>query len=144
MYFRMDYVYVAASGSSLKESTVQITYGSQKGLLVTEERNNEYNARMQELELMDDADTVAFFTDKTWLYLCGDWKNGCYSPWMSYVNSANIQKLKAYYEISPEKIPDCIYVEPLFTPFIDAFEGICSYEVTAITADGNFIFTRIQ
>ena len=99
--------------SNMESQTEKITYGVQEGIYVTPYRLNDYNRVYSILEEMKKygGETAVFLTEDPRFYLYGEYKVGAFSAWMSDITDRTIERLEAYYEANPEKIPDVGYIE---------------------------------
>lgn len=105
--------------SDVAELNVKIESGVNRGIITRESFKNS-----SDTALADTADiraipegNVLYFSKNTALYLMDEKRNAAFSAWMSIgdmkksqINRA-LTRLKAYYEINPEKIPDVIYID---------------------------------
>ena len=97
---------------SIKEQTEKIEVGAEKGLLVTQQKYNDYNALYYDTEVLRESneyDTVLIFSDHLALYLDTDKNIGSYSPWTTTPDQITLTKLILYYRTLPDKLPDVIY-----------------------------------
>lgn len=88
-----------------------ILNGPEKGIYASESKANEFNEYYLDLETIPKGSKVLFLSEKTWLYLCNNYKNCSFSAWTSGINSASIMRLNQFYEINPNKIPEYIYMK---------------------------------
>lgn len=93
--------------------TVPITEGPQAGLLVSEEKAQQYADALRRLEVMEPytGKKVLFLSKNTWYYLIHDCEMAAYSAWLSGVNEHTVARLEAYYAINPDKLPDAVYAD---------------------------------
>jgi hypothetical protein len=124
---------------SIETQDTLLTEGPSAGLLVSETHQEYYESYLQDISQLDTQDNVLILSPNTWLYLCGPWKNAAYSAWLSGVNDASIARLKAYYEINPNKIPQYIFVDRKYTEYAAAFPG---YVVVMTTDSGALILKQ--
>lgn len=112
IYYRLSNVYWEDGG--IKAQTREITYGPDKGLLVSEEKYNYYNNIYCDTALiraMPQDTKVLYLSDKS-LWLAGNQRCASYSPLCYSIESSNI--LYQYYSVHPEKRADIIYVDELY------------------------------
>ena len=72
---------------------------------------------------------MLFLSTNTWYYLTGDYRLCTYSAWLSGINEHSIMRLKTYFELSPAKAPDVVYVDKEHEAFVDLFCEECGYRV---------------
>lgn len=102
---------------SLKAQTCYVEFGPQKGLMVSEERYQHYEMLLNDTAPVrrENTGSVLYITTFSWLYLASPgMEMGTYSGWLSAVGVYVADKLAAYYEMNPEKLPEAAYVEPLY------------------------------
>lgn len=98
----------------MAEQTCRITHGTEKGLLVTPEKLDIYETSLAVLAGIPEyqkAESVAFISERTWLYLQDGKRMGSYSAWLSGVNKNSVARLVSYYQLNPDKLPEVILVE---------------------------------
>lgn len=91
----------------------QIEDGPAKGIFTDVSKFNEYENIYNDLQYYKNIDrkNILFMTEKTWCYLAvNDFTYGAYSAWLSGENNTSIERLKIYYSLNPEKIPEYIYI----------------------------------
>lgn len=97
--------------AGMDEMTQELTQGAEAGIFTTRENKEVYDALYQDTQVVRDLTEgpVLYYTTNTVLYLCDSKENASYSSWTYGVNQASADKLLAYYEQNPEKIPAAIY-----------------------------------
>ncbi|MCF2680733.1 hypothetical protein JQM69_08520 [Faecalicatena contorta] len=138
IYYRWNHVFWE---DSIKTQKYLLMTGPEKGLLVSAEKKEKYNTILQnDLENIDEStESILFLSESTWLYLCGDWGMSSYSAWLSKVNDASILKLKSYYSLNEDKLPDVIFIEKEYEEYICFFNDNYGYSNIIYTDSGNII-----
>lgn len=92
---------------------VQIEEGPSKGIYVTQEKADLYNSLQKATEnIRNEEGSVLYFNDRVWLYLEDEKRIGSFSPWIFNGDHAYaMNKLKIYYTMHQESIPDWIFVD---------------------------------
>ncbi len=94
-----------------KDELHLIETGPYEDLYLSKKYYGTLELSMQDLdkikEMSEEDDSVLILSDMTWLYLHIDRPFGTYSAWQL---SFEPERLKAYYELNPEKIPKYIYI----------------------------------
>lgn len=89
----------------------QVQSGPYEDLYLPKKYYGTFELSMQDLDKIKDMseedDPVLILSDMTWLYLYVDRPFGTYSAWQL---SFEPERLKAYYELNPERAPKYIYV----------------------------------
>lgn len=123
---------------AISTQTEKIEEGPSKGLTVTPSSLSAYNgvcsiAASVEM-LAPNAQSILFLSDKTYGYLiCDDLENAGYSAWLATIDSRCVDRLKAYYEIRPQKTPDVIAVDAAYTSLTDSLTEIAAYRMEPLT-----------
>lgn len=138
LYFAWNKIYWE---NSLDEQTVLLETGPEAGLYVSKERADLYDYYMDELVYLNDANQVVFVSHNSWLYLCGSWKNGGISAWPIGGFFGHSEPWVAYYNINPEKKPDYVFIDNVFSAWIEFFMSVDDYTVTT-TKEGNYVLKR--
>ncbi|MDD2957407.1 MAG: hypothetical protein PHR92_02615 [Lachnospiraceae bacterium] len=102
---------------SVEDQTCLLTEGPEAGLYASQNKEDFYTGFLRDTEAvrsMGKDKTVLFLTKNTWLYLCTEARCGAYSAWLSGITDLTMERLKTYYEINPEKLPDAVYAEAKF------------------------------
>lgn len=99
--------------AEMPQLTYVVRQGPEKGLKASE-APAQYYETYSEIITSDSryqqADTVLFLTQDTWMYLLDNKKSGSYSAWLSGVNASTADRLETYYQLNPEKLPDYVFV----------------------------------
>lgn len=123
----------------IRAQNTLMTEGPEKGLLTTPGKAEKYEALLQETaEIRQDpsVDKAVYLTDQTWMYLVNPaQKNASYSAWMADINDLTFSRLKKYYELNPDQMPDAVYIPSAQAENLDTVLGIWPYEAED-TADG--------
>ncbi len=119
---------------AISAQTEKIENGPSKGLTVTPSSMTSYNSVCSTAAYMKllapDAQSILFLSDKTYSYLiCEDMENSAYSAWLATIDSRCVNRLKAYYELRPEKTPDVILVDAAYTELTDSLTDIAFYRI---------------
>lgn len=122
----------------MTEQTERIDYGFNAGLYVTPRKYEIYNTVMENISVLEeyDAKKVLHLSLYTFCYLNGDYEMATYSAWLSGVNEHTIQRLKSYYELNPEKMPDVVCADVNYRDMAELFCTECGYK---IDREGNVI-----
>lgn len=91
-----------------------ISDGIAKGLTVSKEKSKRYYDTQNDLKYYDNKreGNILFLSDKTWNYLYTyKFPNASYSAWLSGVNETTIERLKTYYKLHQNKLPEYIYID---------------------------------
>lgn len=129
---------------SLESQTCYVEFGSQKGLMVSEDRYHHYEMLLNDTAPVraSEPGSVLYITTFSWLYLDSPGvEMGTYSGWLSAVDLYVADKLAAYYEMNPEKLPDAAYVEPLYWEIGQSLFSRYDYSAEE-TPLGSVIYTR--
>lgn len=97
----------------VSELNCWIGYGSNAGQWTTEERYQVYEQLVNDTQLVREQEgKVLYYSKDTCLYLMDDKEMAAYSAWLAidYANNSEWQRLLLYYELNPDKLPDCIYL----------------------------------
>ncbi len=97
--------------------------GVEAGLIVSRERYDSYYQQLKSLPLLStySPEKVLYLSDTTWFYLAHEYEFACYSAWLSGVNETTIERLKLFYLLNPQKIPDAVYCERQYQPYAERF-----------------------
>ena len=128
----------------MHEQTVLAESGPEKGILMRPERLQEYQLHENDIAVIRDAESiqkVLFLSRYTYLYLSAQKEYATYSAWLSGVNALTLKRLDRYYELSPEKTPDGIYVETKSLDYAEHFLAK-GYFVAAELPSGALWLTR--
>lgn len=97
----------------VSELTHTIEQGTAKGIRVTDDEYDEYNAVLEETQLVRDAEgeNVLYYSGDIWLYLADSKHNAGYSAWLSVINNDGaVMLLFNYWKVNPDKLPDVMYI----------------------------------
>lgn len=127
---------------SMKEQTVLLESGAEKGLLVSEARSDRYRVSLQDArEICADPSVsdVLCLSNSVWMYLDMPDLGICsYSAWLYGLNEHTLPNLKKYYEMFGHKLPDAVYVEQEKKKFADAFCEMFDYSPSYLES-GNIL-----
>ena len=87
--------------------------GFNAGLWTTSRRAEEYTQLIEETEpVRAQRGKVLYYTGDYYLYLMDEKEIAAYSAWLSVRSDTHSElwRLQRYYELQPEKLPDCIYL----------------------------------
>ena len=87
--------------------------GANAGIWTTGERHQVYETLYDDTQLIRQQEgKVLYYSRDTYLYLMDDKEMAAYSAWLAidYENNSEWQRLLSYYQLNPEKLPDCIYL----------------------------------
>ena len=130
---------------SMKEQTVLVEYGSEKGLLITQARNARYQTSLQDArEICSDPSVsdILCLSKSVWMYLEMPDLDVCsYSTWLYGLNEHTLPNLKKYYDMFEHKLPDAVYVEQENSKYADAFCEMFDYSPIPLKS-GNVMLKR--
>ena len=127
-------------GATIREQTEAITEGTHKGLIVEPEAAEEYAATqrvMAELARRSGGGRVLVLTGNTWMSM-GAYQNAAYSPWLSGLDDATLDRLELYYALNPENRPIVVWAAAKDAAFAETFCRRFSY-LAETTPDGIFL-----
>ena len=114
-------------GDSITNQTIRAEEGPEKGLWMNPDIHEFYAATQNDLKGIK-ADTtvekVLFLSRNTWLYLNAEKENASYSAWLSGVNDHTMFRLKEYYRLFPEKMPDVVFFDRDYISYIPVYEAL--------------------
>ncbi len=87
--------------------------GANAGVWTTGERHQVYETLYDDTQLIrQQKGKVLYYSRDTYLYLMDDKEMAAYSAWLAidYDYNSEWQRLLSYYQLNPEKLPDCIYL----------------------------------
>ena len=91
--------------------------GVAKGLYMAEDENYEYCLTLSNTENTRNAEgkSVLYYCHTPWLYLMDKKENAAFSAWLSINTSDSaVDRLTAYWEVNPDKVPDVIYIDKAY------------------------------
>ncbi len=99
--------------TDMESQNVQIEDGFNKGLYVTKDKYDEYYNALENLSGLEEynAENVLYLSKNTWYYLATDYNMATYSAWLAGVDEHSVNRLKAYYKLNPDKMPDVVYAD---------------------------------
>lgn len=101
-------IYVVYRDSTLINLTTEITKGPAKGLWTTYEHNQQYEEVLSVMNTYCKGDGMVFISSWCpWAYLCTDMKCAAYTTWNIKMEK-NEEKLRTYYKMYPERVPDVV------------------------------------
>jgi len=110
----------------IANQTVRAEEGPEKGIWMNQDAYDFYVITQNDLKSIRDnkrVDKVLFLSKNTWLYLSAEKKNASYSAWLSGVNDHTMYRLKQYYQMFPEKIPDVVFFDRDYVNYVPDFEA---------------------
>ncbi len=124
--------------SDIQYQTVLAEEGPEKGILMNPDISEYYNISEEDIRVLtkgDDTRKVLLLTENSWLYLSAQREYSTYTTWLQPINEHTVEKLQAYYELFPEKVPDAIYFDrdcqdlmPLFEEsYYESDENVSEY-----------------
>jgi len=136
-------------GGGMHTQTQTIAHGPEKGILVSEEKEELYNSfatDITQLTAQNNPESVLYLTQNTWTYLISeDVRMATFSPWLPGVTEEEFAhtmgRLEEYYAINPDKMPQAIYAEEQYWHFAADFASEYGYTETK-TPQGNYIYTK--
>lgn len=121
--------------------TRKIGDGINAGIYTSEKKYASYYDSLDALSVLDsyDGQSVLYLSKNTWYYLVGNHPMATFSAWSSGVNEITIDRLYAYYDINPEKLPDVVFSEEEYKNIAELFCDIFCYHLQEIP--GGFLLT---
>ena len=98
---------------SPSELEYKISDGPARGIVTSERLCSDYEKICAELKALRETSPggVLVYAQETWCYLIlDDCEYSTFSAWLSGLDSTAEDRLKMYYELNPEKYPDCVYI----------------------------------
>lgn len=80
--------------------------------------------------------------------LCSDLENASYSAWVptdlntNNISASSIDKLYTYYQINPDKMPDCILMDDSSKEFVGSISAMGNYRVTHEFSNGTLLLSK--
>lgn len=94
--------------------TEQISEGPANGIYTTKDNKETYEKIYEDIMVNlpeGGNEKVLFLTNRTWTYLAADsYENAAFSAWLSGERESSLERLRSFYEVNPEKVPDIIYI----------------------------------
>lgn len=99
--------------TGMDSQTQLIEEGICKGLLASEKSAKSYDNLLKNLKILEEYkfNKILFLSSDTRCYLIDKYELCAYSAWLSGVNNHTISRLKSYYDLNPEKMPDIVFVD---------------------------------
>lgn len=139
LYFRYEYVFWEDGPGYQSEL---LTEGPEAGLLVTKEKSNLYTTYYNDIcQNISDEEQVLFLSEKTWLYLCGNYGNASFSAWLTEHPENVIHRLDEYYSFNPGKNPSIIFLDREHADLSSYCEQM-GFVLDYTCASGNQIYRR--
>ena len=90
----------------------KIEEGPLKGTVSTTEKVSLYNRQLDMIRksIGDSEGAVFFFGENSWPYLVSERKYGTYALWFKEYRESDIYRLKEYWSIYPDRIPQTLYI----------------------------------
>ena len=136
-------------GDGMPAQTKQLLSGPEKGILVTDEKEEIYKVFMEDASAINAehaGENVVYISQHTWLYLISeDARCASFSAWLPGLTEEEMKntmdRLEAYIGLNADKTPQVIYAEEKYENLADDFAAL--FDCTkAATANGNYIYTR--
>jgi len=136
-------------GAGMPAQTQLLEKGPEKGILATEEKQDMYNAFVEDVEAMVDIhnpQSVLYISQNTWLYLIsGDVRVASFSAWLPGGDEEQMQhtmeRLESYFGLDADRLPHIIFAEEKHHSFAKDFADKLGYKEQQ-TENGNYIYTR--
>ncbi len=120
-YQRYKYVFW---DSDIEYQTVFIEGGVFDGIYASEASVKTYLSEKEVLSRLDnyEAEDVLYLDRITWYYLAKDYGISGYSAWLGFLDDVTtIERLKLYYTLNPDKLPDAVLAGPDSSEVADLF-----------------------
>jgi cell division protein FtsL len=128
-YYRVTALYGGEKINAL-ESTIET--GPSKGLKVSVQYSEMYEKVLSDTERIRSmpTDTKVAFMGNSFLWMAGEQRCGAYTTYIMQINP-----LKKYYEIQPDKIADIIYVQDGYEKnMVQELAEAYGYEITRVSS----------
>lgn len=92
----------------------KVETGPFKGLYFYEDEHYDYEEQYKWTQPARDAegDTVLYYMFASWLYVADEKDSSSFSGWMSFADvGVMFERMRLYWDINPEKVPDVVYVD---------------------------------
>ena len=122
LYTRYSQIYWEDDG--MPAQTVMADTGTEKGILVTPERYDQYITEEKDMAAIRDDASVSnllILSKNTNLFLSAGKDIAAYSAWLAGVNDYTMERLDRYFDLRPGKVPDTVYVEEEYSEYIPRF-----------------------
>lgn len=133
---------------SPSQLTAEYTVGPAKGIRTTESAAANYEAQMEDLEILKEKSdgSVLYASRRTRYYLATPNLNfGTFSAWLSGETTTAAERLSAYYEMNPSHIPDYVYIphDAKWT-LQDIYEILSHGEYNYTDLEKGILFERVK
>ena len=130
----MRYRSVFWDETCMSAPTHVLTEGVQSGLRTSGERYSYYTNSEKLLNYVRSCapEKVLYLSYSTWYYLEGDYEMSAYSSWLAGSDGHTVNRLNAYYELNPDKLPDLVFIDSEFLDAGLAFVKAHGYEQTKV------------
>ncbi|MBR4473369.1 MAG: hypothetical protein IKS55_06985 [Oscillospiraceae bacterium] len=105
--------------------TIPAEEGPEKGILMSQDAYEYYDITIKDIRTFcdrDDVQKVLFMTKLPWLYLVAQKEYSTFSAWEEPVNIHTVERLRQYYSLYPEKIPDAVFFDRDYADLMPEFE----------------------
>ena len=129
----------------IANQTIRAEEGPEKGIWMNSDAYEFYMITQNDLRgIIEDSSikNVLFLSKNTWLYLSAEKDNASYSAWLSGVNDHTMYRLKQYYQMFPEKIPEVVFFDRDYANFIPLFETLGYHRSEEPTSKYAFILRK--
>lgn len=118
--YRVNNVYF---GQTLAEQTVALSQGVQKGIVSSEPDMQKYYPILEDVREIEERghEKLLFLSVETACYIEGGFENCGYSSWLSGVTENTMARLRQYWALNPEKLPEAIYTEKEYYERVEPF-----------------------
>jgi len=140
LYEQLSYrIKVIPFDTGMEDQTIIVENGINKGLMVSIEKNHEWNDYEYDVSLYVKDSNVLFIADQPWLYLINDYRNCSYSAWPV----ENMEEhLLDYYKINRNKLPNEIYVDSKSGRKAKKLVETYGYKLKTVTDLGNYVYQK--
>ena len=120
--------------TGMQTQTVQEEQGIQKGLIISEAWHSSYTWTLENLRQIEAyaPEKVLFLSKSTWYYLATDYEICTYSAWIAGVTTHSVDRLVAYYQLNPEKMPELVYADSKYRDAAVYFCEKMGYEMQPV------------
>lgn len=126
----------------MENQTVMLEDGIDAGLMVSPAWERSYHNTLKNLKVLEEynPEKVLFLSKSTWYYLATDYEFCTYSAWIAGVTEHSLDRLEAYYQLNPHKMPDAVFADTKYKDIAELFCQRFGYQLTAVS--GGVVLTK--
>lgn len=128
--------------TGMESQTVMIDDGIDAGLIVSEAWERSYHNTLKNLQVLEkyEPEKVLFLSKSTWYYLATDYEFCTYSAWIAGVTEHSVNRLEAYYDLNPHKMPDAVFADSRYKDIAELFCQRFDYQMEPVA--GGYVLTK--